>query len=51
MKLALSALALLGLAVSFAPPAYAGNCDHSWQNDKAGHSCGDRASDRRQGGK
>lgn len=30
--------------------AMAGNCDHSWQTDKNGHACGDRAADRRPGG-
>ncbi|MFH3824473.1 hypothetical protein [uncultured Acinetobacter sp.] len=31
--------------------SFAGNCDHSWQNDKNGNSCGDRAADRRDGGR
>lgn len=45
--------AILALAASTiaGSPAAAGNCDHSYQNDKSGHSCGDRAADRRSGGK
>ncbi|MFC2253925.1 hypothetical protein ACETRX_30120 [Labrys portucalensis] len=31
-------------------PAFAGSCDHSWQQAKDGSICGDRAADRRQGG-
>ena len=31
--------------------AFAGNCDHSGQTAKDGSSCGDRAADKRPGGK
>lgn len=31
--------------------AFAGNCDYSWQKAKDGSSCGDRAADRREGGR
>lgn len=31
--------------------AFAGSCDHSWQSAKDGSSCGDRAADKRPGGK
>lgn len=39
---------LLGLSMS---TAFAGNCDHSWQSAKDGSSCGDRAADKRPGGR
>lgn len=42
-------LALL-LAIT-AGAAFAGQCDHSWNSDKNGNSCGDRAADRKSGGK
>lgn len=32
-------------------PAFAGNCDHSWESASDGSRCGDRAADRRDGGK
>ena len=31
--------------------AFAGSCDNSWQSAKDGSSCGDRAADRRDGGR
>ena len=31
--------------------AFAGSCDHSLQSAKDGSSCGDRAADRRPGGR
>lgn len=40
--------ALLALATTM---TFAGSCDHSWQSAKDGSSCGDRAADRRPGGK
>lgn len=30
---------------------FAGSCDHSWQTAKDGSSCGDRAADKREGGR
>jgi hypothetical protein len=44
-------LVLIALAVLPSVPAYAGNCDYSWQNASDGSSCGDRAANRRYGGK
>jgi len=40
----------LMLIAGFSANAFAGNCDYSWQKDKAGHSCGGRAADQREGG-
>lgn len=40
-------LAFLGAAI----PASAGTCDHSWQTAKDWSRCGDRAADKRPGGK
>lgn len=45
----LAVIAATGLTVTIAP-AFAGNCDHSYENAKDGSSCGDRAADRRAGG-
>lgn len=45
-----SILAIAALTTAGSPAA-AGNCDHSYQNDKSGNACGDRAADRRRGGK
>lgn len=39
---------ILALPASF---SFAGNCDHSWQSAKDGSSCGNRAADRRPGGR
>lgn len=50
LKTIISIAALVGLCVS-SLPVYAGNCDHSWQSAKDGSSCGDRAADRRPGGR
>lgn len=36
---------------TFSSFANAGNCDHSWQTAKNGSACGDRAADRRPGGR
>ena len=41
-------VALLALPTTF---TFAGNCDNSWQSAKDGSSCGDRAADRRPGGR
>ena len=45
-KLFIAALLVLPTTFSFA-----GSCDHSWQSAKDGSSCGDRAADRRPGGR
>lgn len=43
---------LFGAAMlATAMPASAGVCDHSWQTASDGSRCGDRAADRRPGGK
>ena len=42
---------LLVITSTFTATAFAGSCDHSWQSAKDGSSCGDRAADRREGGK
>lgn len=42
------------LAILVALPigsTFAGSCDHSWDKAKDGSSCGDRAADRRAGGR
>ncbi|WP_165688470.1 hypothetical protein [Rodentibacter trehalosifermentans] len=36
---------------TFSSFANAGRCDHSWQYAKDGSACGDRAADRRPGGR
>ncbi|HDI2988525.1 hypothetical protein [Acinetobacter baumannii] len=41
---------ILTLSIPFSA-AFAGSCDHSWQNAKDGSSCGDRAADQRKGGR
>ncbi|RZG64138.1 hypothetical protein EXE25_17535 [Acinetobacter bouvetii] len=41
-------VALLALPTTF---AFAGSCDNSWQTAKDCSSCGDRAADRRPGGR
>lgn len=44
--------AMLGVVMlAAAIPASAGVCDHSWQTASDGSRCGDRAADRRPGGK
>lgn len=45
-------IACLTLALIFLSslPAFAGNCDHSWQTASDGSSCGGRAADVRPGG-
>jgi hypothetical protein len=43
-------LLVMALAIPSAP-AFAGSCDYSWQNASDGSNCGDRAANRRQGGK
>lgn len=45
-KLIIAALLALPTTMTFAGP-----CDHSWQSAKDGSSCGDRAADRRPGGR
>ncbi|MEF9957307.1 MAG: hypothetical protein RR767_08925 [Acinetobacter sp.] len=40
--------ALLALPTTM---TFAGSCDNSWQTAKDGSSCGDRAADRRPGGR
>lgn len=47
MKKTITALLLATLAGL----SYAGNCDHPWQRDSAGNSCGGRSSDSRPGGR
>lgn len=39
------------VAVWSIEPAHAGNCDYSHQTAKDGSSCGNRAADRRPGGR
>lgn len=50
-RLVLLAAVLAFTAPTFSTFAAAGNCDHSWQSAKDGSACGDRAADRRPGGK
>jgi hypothetical protein len=52
MKTCLLTLAVLcSLTLStVSVPAYAGNCDHSWQTAADGSRCGGRAADQRPGG-
>ena len=38
-------------AVTVTAPVYACSCDYSWQTAKDGSRCGDRAADRRPGGR
>ena len=45
-KLIIAAILALPTTMTFA-----GSCDHSWQSAKDGSSCGDRAADRREGGR
>ncbi|AVO89832.1 hypothetical protein APC21_01585 [Acinetobacter baumannii] len=45
-SLILAAILALPTTMTFAGP-----CDHSWQSAKDGSSCGDRAADRRPGGR
>ena len=42
---------LIALTLSLPMTTFAGNCDNSWQSAKDGSSCGDRAADRRPGGR
>lgn len=44
---ALLTLAVISLATV---PAFAGNCDHSWETASDGSRCGGRAADERPGG-
>lgn len=46
----LAALAAASMSIATVP-AFAGSCDHSWQQASDGSRCGDRAADRREGGK
>lgn len=39
------------ITVLAAQAALAGSCDHSWQSASDGSNCGDRAADRRAGGR
>jgi hypothetical protein len=48
-KLVLAVLATTFTALSF--PTFAQSCDHSWQSAKDGSRCGDRAADRKAGGR
>lgn len=48
-KIFLAALILSTMAPAIS--AYAGNCDHSSDRASDGSRCGDRAADRRPGGK
>lgn len=45
-KLIIAAILALPTTMTFA-----GSCDYSWQSAKDGSSCGDRAADRREGGR
>lgn len=49
MKSTIIALVALVLG-SVVAPAFAGNCDHSWERASDGSSCGGRAADQREGG-
>jgi hypothetical protein len=49
-KIAMILLATFALG-TFSSFANAGRCDHSWQYAKDGSVCGDRAADRRPGGR
>lgn len=51
MKKAIFVLALIAAVYSIPAPAYAGPCDHSWDRASDGSRCGDRAADRREGGR
>ncbi len=42
---------LLAICVMIPTLSFAGNCNYSWQSAKDGSSCGDRAADRRPGGR
>lgn len=42
---------VLALIAGLVGNSFAGNCDHSWDKAKDGSSCGDRAADRRAGGR
>lgn len=48
MRMLIVALSLI-ISTSILTPTetVAGNCDHSWQTDSAGHACGARARDAR----
>lgn len=51
MKTFILSLITIAAMASMSMPAQAGNCDHSWQTAKDGSSCGERAADRRPGGR
>lgn len=51
MMMRMLALAAILAGPALIAPAQAGSCDHSWQSAKDGSRCGDRAADRREGGK
>lgn len=52
MKLFIIVIMLAGyLGVGQAYASGSGDCDHYWQTAKDGSSCGDRAADRREGGR
>lgn len=44
-------LLALMLASGWTTVSFAGPCDHSYQQARDGSSCGDRAADRRNGGR
>ncbi|MCH4243792.1 hypothetical protein [Acinetobacter gerneri] len=48
-KLLICAVLIISSTTSI--PAFSGSCDYSWQSAKDGSSCGDRAADRRAGGR
>ena len=48
MRMFVLALSLMFTGMIFSPvQSIAGNCEHSWQTDSAGHACGARARDAR----
>lgn len=49
-KIAMILLAIFAFG-TFSSFANAGSCDYSWQRAKDGSACGDRAADRRPGGR
>lgn len=50
MKYLMTALVAMVLGLALAP-AFAGNCDHAEDRASDGSRCGDRAADRREGGR
>ena len=51
MKTLILSFVMTLASLNIATPAIAGSCDHSWQIASDGSICGDRAADRRPGGK